>query len=84
MLWFIGFISVVFYRVFVAGMHSKSLFYVTKTKGYGSKETTYQDLDEDKVAKYILFTALISATWIFSLPIIGIYLLGKRYSRPSN
>ena len=77
MIWFIGLITFVIYRVFNAGMNSKSLFYCADR--YNTKGP--DKFDGEKVLFYSLITGVLALTWPISLPCIGIYLLGKRYAK---
>lgn len=83
MIWFIGFIAFIAYRVFNAGMNSKSLFYVTKTSyNYDTqRKETGLYYEGEKVFGYVLITLVFAVTWPLSLPAMGIYLLGKRYAK---
>lgn len=75
-IWFYGFIVFVLARTFYAGMNSKSLFY---------RDPRYSEvgrqIDNDKVFNYMLLTLLFSVTWPLSLPGLGIFKLGKRFSK---
>lgn len=68
------------YRIFNAGMNSKSLFYKTVRKGYSGNETK-QEFDGDLLIVYIVVTAGLSLFWPIALPGYGLYTLGKRYSK---
>jgi hypothetical protein len=75
-IWFFGFIGFILARTFYAGMNTKTLFY--RDPKYGE---TGRKVCEDKVAGYMLLTIGFSVTWPLSLPVIGIYMLGKRFSK---
>ena len=75
-IWLLGFIAFILYRVFNAGMNSKSLFY----RPPGRYETEPQ-FSENLVMGYVFTTFGFAVTWIISLPLYGIYLLGKRYQK---
>lgn len=70
MVWLIGAVLFVLYRVFYAGMKSKTLF-----------RTTYQQNDVDKIMMYIFATGLFAFAWPIALPLYGIYKLGQRYNK---
>lgn len=75
-IWLLGFIAFILYRVFYAGMNSKTLFY--------NPPGRYDDgprYSENKVMGYVFATLGFAVTWIISLPLYGIYLLGKRYQK---
>lgn len=77
MIWFIGFVGFILYRVFNAGMKSQELFYVVDR--FNSKGPKV--FDGEKVFFYTLTTGGLAATWPLSLPAIGVFLLGKRYAK---
>lgn len=80
MIWFIGFLSILAYRVFNAGMKTKTLFYrVSPYYGDGGKMI----FNDGAAGSYALYTFLIALTWMISLPIIGIFMLGKRFNKES-
>lgn len=83
MFWFIGFLAFLGYRVFNAGMKSEELFYITMQKyDYSSsKKVMVRAFDGEKLFGYILVSLGFALTWPISLPCVGIYLLGKRYSK---
>ena len=83
MIWIVGTLAFIAYRVFNAGMNSKSLFYSTNSRyNYDSnKKELVQEVNGDKVFAYIAFTVGLGLTWPISLPAVGIYLLGKRYAK---
>lgn len=78
MIWFIGFIAIVLYRVFYAGMNSKSLFYRGPRYSFEDKGPHF---DENKVFVYGFQTIGIAITWPIALPVLGVYLLGKRFQK---
>ena len=75
-IWFYGFISVIAARTFYAGMNSKKLFY--RDPKYGE---VGRQIDEDKAAGYMLLTVGFSLTWPLSLPLLGMFQLGKRFNK---
>lgn len=83
MIWLVGLLAFLVYRVFNAGMNSKSLFY-SEQKDYDyvtGKKQLVNKFDSDKVVAYCVVTVGVCLTWPISLPCIGIYLLGKRYAK---
>lgn len=78
-IWFFGFLAVVVYRVFDAGMHTTSLFYTLRSRGYREAETL--EYDTDKVSKYILSTVGISIFWYLVLPGYTIFLIGQKFRK---
>jgi hypothetical protein len=84
MIWLLGLLGFVVYRVFNAGMKSDSLFYADvmmyKNHDYAKKSLVRQ-FDGEKLFFYILYTVGIGLTWPLSMPCIGIYFLGKRYAK---
>lgn len=80
--WLIGFLAFIFYRTFNAGMKSDSLFYMDRmeyTTDY-TKKVLVRKLDGDKLFFYGITTIVVGLSWPISLPCIGIYLLGKRFT----
>lgn len=75
-IWLLGFISIVFYRVFNAGMNSKSLFY--NPPGRYDTEPVFSD---DKVFGYTFKTICVALFWPITLPVYGVYKLGKRFQK---
>jgi hypothetical protein len=76
MFWFIGLLTILLGRTFYAGMNYKTLFY--REPGY--RETSPQ-LDDDKVAGYLVRTVVVAVTWPLSLPLIGIFVLGQKFNK---
>lgn len=76
-IWFFGIIGFILVRVFYAGMNSNTLFY--RGPMYGEKGPPR--IDEGKVVGYIIITLGFSVTWPLSLPLIGVYMLGKRFNK---
>jgi hypothetical protein len=76
MFWFICLLTILLGRTFYAGMNYKTLFY--REPGY--RETSPQ-LDDDKVAGYLVRTAVVAVTWPISLPLIGIFVLGQKFNK---
>ena len=82
MIWFIGFLAFIIYRVFNAGMKSKELFY-SKVQQYDSsytKKILVEKFDGEKALFYSLKTLGFGVTWSVSLPIVGVFLLGQKYA----
>jgi hypothetical protein len=75
-IWFYGAIVYVLASTFYAGMNSKSLFF--RAPKYG--EVGHQ-INEDKAAGYMLLTVGFSLTWPLSLPLLGMFQLGKRFNK---
>ncbi len=75
-IWFFGFIGSILARTFYAGMNTKTLFY--RAPKYGE---VGPQICGDKVGLYLLLTLGFSFTWPISLPGIGIYKLGQRFSK---
>jgi hypothetical protein len=73
-IWFLGFVGVIVYQAFNAGMNSKSLFYKTLER-YGQKPTTVFDFDY--VLVYMGFSLVGALFW----PISGIVMLGKKFRK---
>lgn len=76
MFWFIGLLTILLGRTFYAGMNYKTMFY--REPGY--RETSPQ-LDDDKVAGYLVRTVVVAVTWPISLPLIGIFKIGQKFGR---
>lgn len=75
-IWFYGAIVYILASTFYAGMNSKTLFF--RAPKYG--EVGHQ-IDEDKAAGYMLLTVGFSLTWPLSLPVLGMFQLGKRFNK---
>ena len=75
-IWFYGFISVIAARTFYAGMNSKKLFY--RDAKYGE---VGRQINEDRVASYMLLTMGFAIAWPLTLPVIGIYMLGQKFNK---
>lgn len=75
--WLFGFVAYVLGRAFYAGLHAKSLFY-REAKRYGE---TGRQLDEDKIWVYTCSTVIVSLSWPLSLPVIGVFMLGKKLNK---
>lgn len=69
--WLFGFLAIILYRAFYAGMNSETLFYSYLPRGFSSV----------KIFDYILLSGGIAITWPISLPVIGIYKLGQRFNK---
>lgn len=78
MIWFAGFILFVSYRVFNAGMNTKTLFYRDQVYSFEGKGPHF---DDNKLMIYAGITFGVGITWPIAMPLIGIYLLGKRYGK---
>lgn len=77
-IWFTGFAAFVVYRVFNAGMKSKSLFYrVSPYYGDNGKIVFH----ENAAWNYAFSTFLIAITWMAVLPVISIFKLGQRFNK---
>jgi hypothetical protein len=77
-IWTIGFIGIIGYRIFNAGMNTKALFYVTR-EPYGRK--SYTVMEGEKVFAYIAWTCAAALFWMLAIPVYGLFLLGKKYSK---
>jgi hypothetical protein len=75
-IWFYGAIVYVLASTFYAGMNSKKLFY--RDPKYGE---VGRQIDEDKAAGYMLLTVGFSLTWPLSLPVLGMFKLGKHFNK---
>jgi hypothetical protein len=75
-IWFYGAGVYILASTFYAGMNSKTLFF--RAPKYG--EVGHQ-IDEDKAAGYMLLTVAFSITWPLSLPVLGMFKLGKRFNK---
>ncbi len=74
--WFLGFLGVIVYRVFNAGMNTKSLFYNADDARYRAGQ-----LDVDRVIFYIVKSVVSSLFWMFVFPGYGIFVLGRKYRK---
>ena len=77
--WFLGFVSFVVYRIFNAGMNSKTLFY-TPPGRYDNGPS----FSEDRVAAYCVKTIASGFLWPIVLPTVGIYKLGQRFNKDAK
>ena len=75
-IWLIGFFAFILYRVFNAGMNSKSLFY--RAPFYGEIDL---QVDENKLVKYWLVSFVFGVSWPISLSLLGVYKLGQRFNK---
>ena len=75
-IWFYGAVVYVLASTFYAGMNSKKLFY--RDPKYGE---VGRQIDEDKAAGYMLLTVGFSLTWPLSLPVLGMFKLGKHFNK---
>lgn len=78
-IWLLGVIASILYRAFYAGVNSKTLFY--RLLRYNERELAF---DEGKLFGYIFVTLGISLFWPLSFPVLGVYMLGKRYQKEAN
>lgn len=74
-IWLLGFVAFILYRVFYAGMNSSTLFYYSKKHYRGG------EFSVDNVMGYVFATLGFALTWPLTLPLTGIYLLGKRFQK---
>jgi hypothetical protein len=77
-IWFFGFIAIILYRAFYAGMNSKSLFY-REPRRY--EDSVGPQFDDNKVFGYALLTGGMALSWPLSLPLYGLYKLGERFKK---
>ena len=78
-IWLIGFLAIIVYRVFYAGMHTKQAFYRKSEWSWEDKDKLY--FCEKKTIKYAFITFWTAFTWPIAAPLYGVYKLGKRYSK---
>lgn len=78
-IWLVGFIGIIVARTFYAGMNSDSLFY-REPRRYEDSESG-RVFDDNKVFGYVMWTMVFSVTGLFSLPFLGIYMLGQRFKK---
>lgn len=76
-IWLVGFIAIVLYRVFQAGMNSKQFYRVSPY--YTDKGKII--FNDGAAFTYVAWTFFVGLTWLVSLPLIGIYKLGKRFQK---
>lgn len=77
--WILGFLGFILYRAFNAGMNKDVLFYRKSNRAYDrSGEMVF---DSDYLLGYLIVTGAMALTWPFSLPIMGVYKLGQKYSK---
>lgn len=76
-IWFLGFIGIILFRAFYAGMNSKGLFY--RKPNYG--ESPGLQFDESKLLGYGIVTFGFGLFWPISLPLLGVYKLGQRFNK---
>ena len=77
MFWFFGLATILLGRTFYAGLRYKTLFYID----YMRQGKTVRQVDDDLVAGYIVRTVIVAVTWPLSLPLIGIFMLGQKFSK---
>ena len=80
MIYSLGVLIVLAYRIFNAGMRSKTLFYKDVRTGYSANPTRRQ-FDGDLLIIYVVVTAGLSLFWPIALPGYGLYALGKRCAK---
>lgn len=80
-LWFAGFLGIIIYRVFYAGMNSRKLFYIKVNSRYNG---VTEEWDGEKVAGYVFITGILALTSILSLPAIAIFKIGKRFNKDAQ
>ena len=83
MIWLSGFLLVILYRTLNAGMKSDSLLYSDSREwddGF-SKKLTVRKFDGEKLFFYVIITLGVGLTWPLSIPVLGVYLLGKRLAK---
>lgn len=78
-IWFTGFLLFLAYRIFNAGRTPHTLFYRDPRSYEGSKQV----FDENLVWAYAAVSLVFGIFWMAALPVIGIYLLGKRFAKES-
>ena len=76
-IWFYGFLAVIAYRVFAAGMNSKNFYKVSPYRMDNGKIV----LDEVAAFTYAWLTLVYAVTWMVALPVYAIFLLGKRFAK---
>lgn len=77
MIWLFGVVVVIIYQAFYAGMKADNLFY---TEGYDYSRKKSKTFSWEALFGYSFISILIALTWMLSLPIIGIYKLGRRFA----
>lgn len=77
-IWFVGFIAFILCRAFYAGMKSKTLFY-RESPYYGDNGKII--FNDNAAFSYGVWTFFVGFAWPISLPLIGIFMLGKRYQK---
>lgn len=77
----LGIIVVIIFRVFYAGKHS--IFFVEKERYSAAtgKNVRSLEFDAEAVLPYVLFTAVYAIFWPVVMPCLGIYYLGRKYSK---
>lgn len=80
-LWLIGFLAIIVYRAFYAGMHTKQEFYRKSNWSWEDKNKLY--FSEELVFKYAFITFVAAFTWPIAAPLYSVYKLGKRYTKES-
>lgn len=78
MVWISGFVLFILYRAFNAGMNAKTLFYRGPRYSFEDKGPHF---DENKVFGYCMWTFAIGITWPVAVPLVGLFMLGKRYAK---
>ena len=80
MFWLFGFIGIILYNVFNAGVNAKTLFYSMERQYGGTARSTF---NEGLLIVYLITTLGIALTWPVSVPLIVVYRLGKRFAKES-
>lgn len=80
-IWLIGFLAIIVYRVFYAGMYTKQEFYRKSEWSWEDKDNLH--FCEIKTLKYAFITFVAAFTWPIAAPLYSVYKLGKRYTKES-
>ena len=78
--WFTGFLAVIVYRVFIAGMNSSKFYKVSPYRMDNGKIV----FDEGAAFSYAFFTFVVAIFWMPTLPVVGVFWLGKRFSKENS
>ena len=83
MIWLSGFLLVILYRTLNAGMKSDSLFYFDYMDWDNDfrKKVKVRKFDGENLFFYVMITLGVGLTWPLSIPVLGVYLLGKRLAK---
>lgn len=74
-----GMLAIIVIAVFRAGYRFDQLF-VSKSNSYSERPGTLY-IDGDKIFVYIMKTGIITLSWPLSLPLVGVFWLGKNYNK---